>query len=74
MRPTRKSTLALLVVGAVLFVLSASGQPDSYWVSGPSWLGTISWFGFLACVLLLIVSGLYTVVSRVRHRDRLSPQ
>jgi protein-S-isoprenylcysteine O-methyltransferase Ste14 len=74
MHPTRASTLVLLVVGVVLFFLSASGQPDSYWASGPSWLGLIGWFGFLICALLLIVSGLYALVSWMRHRGELSPQ
>lgn len=68
MHPTRKSTLVLFVVGTVLFFLSASGQPDSYWTSGPSWLGAIGWFGFLACALLLVGSGLYALVSSLRHR------
>jgi hypothetical protein len=72
--PTRKSTLVLLVAAVVLFVLSASGQPDTYWASGPSWIGNIGWFGFMGCALLLIVSGLYALVSSVRHRGRLSAQ
>jgi hypothetical protein len=70
MHPTRKSTLTLFVVGVVLFLLSASGQANSYWKSGPSWLGAIGWFGFLLCVLLLIVSGVYWLVSRIRHRNQ----
>jgi hypothetical protein len=36
MRPTLRSMLALVVAGAVLFVLSASGQPGQYWESGPA--------------------------------------
>jgi len=70
MHPTRKSTLVLILAGVVLMVLSASGQPDTYWASGPSWLGAIGWFGFLACVLLLIASGVVALVSRVRHRGQ----
>jgi hypothetical protein len=69
MRPTLKSTIALFVAGAVFFVLSASGQPNSFWTSGPSWLGQIGWTGFLICVLLLIVSGVWAIVSRIRHRE-----
>jgi len=72
MHPTRRSTLVLFVAGAILFVLSASGQPDSYWTNGPSWIGLVGWFGFLGCALLLIVSGLYALVSTVRNRGRLS--
>jgi protein-S-isoprenylcysteine O-methyltransferase Ste14 len=74
MRPTLKSMLALFVAGAVLFVLSASGQANSFWKTGPSWLGYVGWFGFLTCLLLLVASGLYMVVSRIRHRDQPSPQ
>ena len=74
MHPTRKSTLVLLVAAVVLFVLSASGQPDTYWSSGPSWLGDIGWYGFMVCVLLLMVSGLYAIVSLLRNRGRLSAQ
>jgi succinate dehydrogenase/fumarate reductase cytochrome b subunit len=73
-RPNLKSTLALLVAGAILFVLSASGQTHSYWKSGPSWLGAVGWFGFLICLLLLIVSGVYVLVSRMRGHDRSATQ
>jgi hypothetical protein len=69
MHPTWKSTLTLFVAGVVLFILSASGQPGQYWESGPSWLGLISWIGVLICALLLIVSGVYWVASRMRHQD-----
>ena len=68
MRPTLKSMLALFVAGAVLFILSASGQPSSFWKSGPSWIG------FLMCLLLLVASGLYMGISRIRRRDQPSPQ
>ena len=74
MHPTRKSTLALFVAAVVLFILSASGQPNQYWENGPSWLGYVGWFGFLGCLLLLIVSGLWAVVSRFRRHDQPSPQ
>ena len=70
MHPTLKSTIALFVAGAVFFVLSASGQSNSFWKSGPSWLGQIGWIGVLICLLLLIVSGVYWVVSRMRHRSQ----
>jgi len=75
MRPTRRSTLVLFVAGVVLFLISASGQNGTYWESGPSWLGTIGWIGFLICVLLLIVSGIYAIVSRMRrHHDLPAPR
>jgi hypothetical protein len=72
MHPTRKSTLVLFVAAVVLGFLSASGQADTFWASGPSWLGTIGWFGFLVSALLLIVSAVYAVVSTIRHRGDLS--
>jgi hypothetical protein len=68
--PTRKSTLVLLAAAVVLFVLSASGQPDTYWAGGPELVGIIGWFGFLACALLLVVSGLIALVSSIRRRGR----
>jgi hypothetical protein len=74
MHPTRKSTLALFAAAVVLFILSASGQPDTFWASGPSWIGAIGWFGFLICALLLVASGLFAVTSSIRHRGGLSPR
>ena len=68
MHPTRKSTLVLFVTGVILVFLSASGQPDTYWATGPSWLGALGWYGFMVCALLLIVSGLWALVSWIRHR------
>ncbi len=70
MHPTRKSTLVLLVAAVVLFVLSASGQPGTYWASGPELIGWFGWFGFLICALLLIVSGLWALASMIRHRGQ----
>jgi len=74
MHPTRKSTLVLIVVGVVLFFLSASGQPDTYWATGPSWLGALGWYGFMVCALLLIVSGLWALVAWIAHRGQPSLQ
>jgi hypothetical protein len=70
MHPTRKSTLALVLAGVVLFVLSPVGQDGS----GPSWIGDVGWYGFMICALLLVVSGLYEVVSSMRQRGWFSPQ
>jgi protein-S-isoprenylcysteine O-methyltransferase Ste14 len=72
--PTRKSILVLIAATVVLFFLSASGQPDTYWASGPSWLGAIGWFGFLIGALLLIVLGLMALVSSIRRRGQPSLQ
>ena len=68
MRPTRKSTLVLLVAGVVLFLLSPIGQDGS----GPEWIGNIGWFGFMGCLLLLIASGLFAAASWIQQRGRLS--
>jgi hypothetical protein len=69
----RKTALVLVVAGAILFALGPIGQDDGYWKSGPSWIGAIGWFGFLICLLLLVMTGLYAVVERVRHHDRTLP-
>jgi hypothetical protein len=71
MRPTLKSTLILVVAGIVLFLISPIGQGadrSPYWADGPSWLGAIGWFGFMAVVLLLIVSGVWAVAARMMRR------
>jgi hypothetical protein len=59
----------LLVLAFALFQISASGQPGTYWESGPGWLGNIAWFGFLVAALAFLVCGIYTVV-RVASRGR----
>lgn len=74
MRPTWKSTLTLFLAGLVLFAMSPIGQPEGYLKSAPSWIGDIGWFGWLICALLLIVSGLYVLVSRFRHHDQPLPR
>jgi len=68
--PTLKSTLALFAAAVALFLLSPSGQDSGYWQSGPSWLGNIAWYSFMVCVLLLVVSGIYVAVARIRHHDQ----
>lgn len=70
MHPTRKSTAVLLVAAVMLFILSASGQPDTYWASGSEVIGTIGWLGFLVCALLLMASGLVALVSVLRRRGQ----
>jgi hypothetical protein len=74
MHPTRKSTITLFLVGVLFFAMSPIGQPEGYLKSAPSWIGEIGWFGMMICVLLLIVSGLYWVVSRMRHHDQPLPR
>lgn len=67
-RSLGKTALLLVAAGAVLFLLSASGQDNTFWKDGPGWLGAIGWFGFLICVLLLIVTGVVALARRVRER------
>lgn len=59
---------ALLVAAFCFFMLSASGQPGTFWSDGPGWLGTIGWFTFLALVLLFVLTAVYAVVLGVRRR------
>ena len=59
---------AVAVITAVLFVCSASG--NSTWFSGPAWLGSVGWFGFLLGVLVLICLACYLGVARIRQRAR----
>jgi hypothetical protein len=46
----------LTVVGAMVvsFLLSASGQPDTFWASGPAWLGAIAWAGFIVATIVFL--------------------
>jgi hypothetical protein len=61
-----QSLATCAVITGVLFVLSASG--NSNWFTGPGWLGTIGWFGFLLGLLTLIVIAVYLAVARLRQR------
>jgi protein-S-isoprenylcysteine O-methyltransferase Ste14 len=67
----------LTVVGAmvIFFLLSASGQPGTFWSSGPSWLGTLGWTAFLIGAVVLIGLCVYLAVHRLSagrqiHRAR----
>jgi drug/metabolite transporter (DMT)-like permease len=64
-----RSLGAVVAVGAVLFVLSSSGN-SSFWKNGPSWLGSVGWFGFLLAVLCVIVLAVYFSVAKLRQRAR----
>jgi hypothetical protein len=52
MRPLYKSMIGIAVLGAVLFVMGGVWA-DAHGFTGV--LGGIGWFGFLLCVLALIV-------------------
>jgi hypothetical protein len=60
--------LALFGAMVVLFLLSASGQENTFWKNGPGWLGAIGWFGFLLTTLAMIVTLVYLGVRTARRR------
>ena len=70
MRPTRTSTLVLFVAGVILFVLSASGQPDTFWASGPSWLG---WTGFIGVSICMLAADRLGALRARRRRSGTGP-
>lgn len=57
------------VLGLVLFPLGMVGQEEGgLWPDGPAWIGAVGWFGFLLCVLLLLVLGVVALARTVVHR------
>ena len=66
-----RAALVVLVVGAILFPLGMVGQEDGgLWEDGPEWIGAVGWFGFLLCVLLLLVIAVVAVARNVTsHRS-----
>ena len=62
-RPRWFTPAVLVVAGVVLFILGGVFK-DSHGFAGV--LGGIGWFGFLLCVLLLIVWGIWAIVSSRR--------
>ena len=67
MTHVRKAWLSLLGVTVLLFAIAGIiGQhPKEHWKEV---VGAIAWFGFLACVLLLILLGVAWIVHAVRRR------
>ena len=61
------SRALLTVLGAmvVFFLLSASGQPGTFWSSGPAWLGTLGWTVFLVGAVVLIGLVVYLALHRL---------
>jgi hypothetical protein len=57
----------LTIVGAmvVFFLLSASGQPDTFWSAGPSWLGALGWGGFVVSTIVFLGLGAFLAVRRL---------
>lgn len=67
-----RTLAALLVLALVLFLISASGQSGTFWSDGPSWLGTIGWFGFLITALVFVLAAIYSVARAVRRPRRVA--
>ena len=65
MRPLYKLMIAIAVVAVPLFVMSGIWQ-DAHGFTGV--LGGIGWFGFLLCVLALVVLALYALGRTVFRR------
>jgi len=64
--PLYKAMLAVAGIGAVLFALGGVFQHSKH---GVEWvLGGIGWFGFLLCVLTLIVLALVALGRGVLRR------
>lgn len=63
-----RSLGGLLVLAFVLFMLSASGQPGTYWSDGPGWLGEICWFAWMIAFLAFVGAGITTLVRRLSGR------
>lgn len=64
-----RNLAGLLVLAFCFFMLSASGQPGTFWSNGPTWLGSTGWICFLLTALTFI---LYAVYSLVRVLVRLA--
>ena len=66
MNPLYKAMLAVAAIGAVLFALSGIFKHANH---GVEWvLGGIGWFGFVLCVLTLIVLALVALGRGVLRR------
>lgn len=67
--PLSRAAVAVVLLGAVLFMLGSVGQEDGgLWPDGPAWIGAIGWFGFLICLLVLLVLGVVALARSVGAR------
>ena len=54
--PLGRGAIFVTILGAVLFPLGMVGQGDGgLWENSPGWIGAVGWFGFMLCLLLLVV-------------------
>lgn len=65
-----RSLGSVLAAAIVFFILSAAGQEDSFWKSGPSWLGSTAWVCFALSLLTFIGLAVYLTVTKVVGRKR----
>ena len=67
--PLSRAAIAVVVLGAVLFMLGSVGQEEGgLWPDGPAWIGAVGWFGFLICLLALLVIGVVAAARSVMSR------
>jgi hypothetical protein len=65
-----RSLGGVLVAAVVFFLLSASGQNDTFWENGPTWLGSIAWVCFGISLLVFIALAIYLAVVKLAQRRR----
>lgn len=67
--PLGRAALVVLIIGAALFPLGMVGQQNGgLWEDGPGWIGAIGWFGFLICLLVLLLIGAAALARNVTSR------
>ena len=67
--PYRAVGAGLAVMAVCLLVSGLIGQHgDGPWGGLPSWLGALTWFGFLGSALALVVLSAYLGVANLRYR------
>ena len=67
--PLGRTAIVVAIVGAILFPIGNIGQNDGgLWPDGPEWIGAIGWFGFLICLLALLVIGVVALARTVASR------
>lgn len=64
-----RAATVVAVLGLVLFPLGMVGQGEGgLWPDGPAWIGAVGWFGFLLCLLLLVVLGIFALARTLTTR------
>ena len=67
--PYRPVLTVLSVMVVCGFTAAMIGQHNSGpWGGLPEWLGAVTWFGFLASVLAIVVLSVYLLVAHLRWR------